>query len=389
MPSKLALFAIASASLLSTLSASAQVDVTATAGTPTASYTTLKDAFDAINAGTHQGAIGSASAATRLKPRLRCSTPAARGRPSYTTIPITPTGGAARTISGAIAAGIAADRPERRRQRHDRRPQHRRQFADDRQYDRLGDFGHVDDPVHRRRDQQRRSPIRTFRARARHRSPPMARSIFFSTDAVTANGNDNNTISNNNIGPAGANLPTKAILGNGSTTTTAIGNSGIVITNNNIFDYFGAAVTSSGVATNAGCNAWTITNNRFYQTGTRTWTTGAHHRAIDIRQHDGDQRRAGLHDHRQHDRLCFEHADRHLHADRGRDRREVPGILFNGITAGTTDEHQQQHHRVGQHDRRDLERNQHGQPVHWASSSPTASPTPTATPWAASAPRDP
>jgi hypothetical protein len=106
--------------------------------------------------------------------------------------------------------------------------------------------------------------------------------IFFSTDAVTAAGNDNNTISNNDIGPAGANLPTKAILGNGSTTTTAIGNSGIVINNNNIHDYFGAAVTSAGIATNGGCNTWSITNNRFYQTGTRTWTTGALHNAINI-----------------------------------------------------------------------------------------------------------
>lgn len=106
--------------------------------------------------------------------------------------------------------------------------------------------------------------------------------VFFSTDAVTANGNDNNTISNCDIGPAGANLPTKAILGNGSTTTTAIGNSGIIITNNDIHDFFGAAVTSSAIATNGGCNTWTITNNRFYQTGTRTWTTGATHRAIDI-----------------------------------------------------------------------------------------------------------
>ena len=106
--------------------------------------------------------------------------------------------------------------------------------------------------------------------------------IFFSTDANTANGNDNNTISNCNIGPAGANLPTKAILGNGSTTTNAIGNSGNIINNNNIFDYFGAAVTSSGIAINGGCNTWSITNNRFYQTGTRTWTTGATHRAIDL-----------------------------------------------------------------------------------------------------------
>jgi trimeric autotransporter adhesin len=104
--------------------------------------------------------------------------------------------------------------------------------------------------------------------------------IFFSNDAVTANGNDNNTISFCNIGPSGSNLPTVAICGNGSTSTTAIGNSGITISNNNIFDYFGATVTSAGVATNDGCNTWSITNNRFYQTGTRTWTTGALHTPI-------------------------------------------------------------------------------------------------------------
>ena len=104
--------------------------------------------------------------------------------------------------------------------------------------------------------------------------------VFISTDAITANGNDNITISNCDIGPAGVNLPSKGILGNGSTSTTAIGNSGIVIRNNNIHDYFAAAVTSAGVATNAGCNNWTVDSNRFYQTGTRTWTTGAIHNAI-------------------------------------------------------------------------------------------------------------
>src|SRR5204863_1337482 len=35
----------------------AQVEVTASAGTANASYTTVKGAFDAINAGTHQGTI--------------------------------------------------------------------------------------------------------------------------------------------------------------------------------------------------------------------------------------------------------------------------------------------------------------------------------------------
>ncbi len=106
--------------------------------------------------------------------------------------------------------------------------------------------------------------------------------IFFSTDANTANGNDNNTISNNDIGPAGTNLPVKAIYGNGSTTTTAIGNSGNVINNNNIFDYFLSNGTSSGLYINNGCNTWSITNNRFYQTATRTWSSGATHSAINI-----------------------------------------------------------------------------------------------------------
>lgn len=104
--------------------------------------------------------------------------------------------------------------------------------------------------------------------------------ILFATDGATANGNDNNTISNCDIGPAGSNLPTKCILGNGSTTTTAIGNSGIVIRNNNIHDYFAAATTSAGIATNGGCNNWTIDSNRFYQSASRTWTTGAVHNAI-------------------------------------------------------------------------------------------------------------
>lgn len=93
--------------------------------------------------------------------------------------------------------------------------------------------------------------------------------IFFSTDGATSNGNDNNTISNNNIGPAGSNIPSRAIYGNGSQTTTAIGNSGILINNNNIYDYFLGGASSAGVGTNTGNNNWSITNNRFYQTAPR------------------------------------------------------------------------------------------------------------------------
>ncbi len=96
--------------------------------------------------------------------------------------------------------------------------------------------------------------------------------IFFSTDANTTDGNDNNTISNNNIGPAGTNLPTKLIYGNGSATTAAIRNSGIVISNNNLFDYFSATTSVSGMHILSGNDNWNIVNNRIYQTAARTFT---------------------------------------------------------------------------------------------------------------------
>jgi uncharacterized repeat protein (TIGR01451 family) len=259
----------------------AQVDVTATGGTLNASYTTLKGAFDAINAGTHLGTItiGISGNTTETLPAVLNASGA--GSASYTTIGITPTGGAARTISGAIAAGS---------------PLIDMNGADNVTFDGLNTGGNSLTIANTTASAT--SGTATFRFIGGATNNTVTNSnvqgsnsasvatnggiFFFSTDAVTANGNDNNTISNNNIGPAGANLPSKAILCNGSVTTLAIGNSGNIVNNNNIFDFFGAAVTSAGVAANAGCNTWSITNNRFYQTGTRTWTTGALHTPITL-----------------------------------------------------------------------------------------------------------
>ncbi len=111
--------------------------------------------------------------------------------------------------------------------------------------------------------------------------------IWFGAGAV-ATGNDNNVISNCNIGPAGANLPTKAIYGNGTTTTTTLYNSGIQITGNNIYDYFNAAAASHGIYLAGANTAWTISNNKFYQTATRTQTTGAIHAAIQVASATGN-----------------------------------------------------------------------------------------------------
>jgi hypothetical protein len=95
-------------------------------------------------------------------------------------------------------------------------------------------------------------------------------------------GNDNNTISNCLISSAGANLPSKGVYFSGTTTSTTLNNSGNTITGNNFENIFGAAVESAGIYATTGATANTFSNNKFYQTATRTWTTGALHSAIKI-----------------------------------------------------------------------------------------------------------
>lgn len=94
--------------------------------------------------------------------------------------------------------------------------------------------------------------------------------ISFYTGTTT--GNDNNIVSNCDIGPAGSNLPINGIASAG--TSAAIDNSGNTVTGCTIHDYFIATANSNGISLGgSGNNTWTITNNKFYQAGTRTVTT--------------------------------------------------------------------------------------------------------------------
>jgi hypothetical protein len=96
--------------------------------------------------------------------------------------------------------------------------------------------------------------------------------VLINTTATT--GNSNNLISANNIGPAGANLPVKAITAVGTTTNNNTINRDNVIDGNNIFDFFGTgAVSTTGIDLRTGNLNFTISNNRIYQTATRTFTT--------------------------------------------------------------------------------------------------------------------
>ncbi|MEI8005696.1 MAG: T9SS type A sorting domain-containing protein [Bacteroidota bacterium] len=95
--------------------------------------------------------------------------------------------------------------------------------------------------------------------------------IFFSTTSGTT-GNDGNTISNNNItNSADASRPLNAIYSSG---TAAYTNSVNVISNNNIYDFLNRATASFGININANNTTWTITGNSFYET-TAFAATGA------------------------------------------------------------------------------------------------------------------
>jgi hypothetical protein len=220
------------------------------------SYPDLKSAFDAINAGTHTGAITISIVGDTTEAAAPVVLNASgNGAASYTSVSITPSG--ARTVTGAAPAGG---------------PLIDLNGADNVTFDGVNSGGNALTIANT--TVSATSGTSTIRLIGGATGNTITNAsvlgsgtmsvatnggnIFISTDANTANGNDNNTISNNRIGPAGANLPTKGVYGNGSATTTAIGNSGIVVSNNEIFDFFGVAVTSAGVATGGGCNTWTI-----------------------------------------------------------------------------------------------------------------------------------
>ncbi len=90
--------------MLLTVAGYAQISVTASAGTPgPTTYTTLKGAFDAINAGTHQGVINISVTASTTETAAAVLNQSG-GTSSYTSVLIKPAASTAPTISGNIAA---------------------------------------------------------------------------------------------------------------------------------------------------------------------------------------------------------------------------------------------------------------------------------------------
>jgi len=90
--------------------------------------------------------------------------------------------------------------------------------------------------------------------------------VFSTTTGV--NGNDNNVIDTCDI-REGASTPAIGIYAEGTGTTAANDNSGDVISNCNIFNFYKSNTDSAGVELSSGNTNWTVSGNSFYQTASR------------------------------------------------------------------------------------------------------------------------
>ena len=245
------------------------VTVKATAGVvgPT-DYATLKAAFDAINAGTHQGQITVWILGDTVETASAVLNASGTGSASYNALLMLPSG--ARTISGTLIAPLID-----------------LNGADCVTVDGLRTGGNsLTISNTSTSNAAGTSTIRfingaqndtvtncTLRGSALNTVAFPCGTVLFST-TTTGVGNSFNTISHNDIGPAGSNLPVKAIEAIGTTTNANTVNQGNIVDSNNIFDFFitGTAAITAGIDIQAGNTNWTISNNRLYQTAPRTFT---------------------------------------------------------------------------------------------------------------------
>ena len=232
------------------------IDVEATGGTTFTNYPTLKAAFDAINAGTHTGTLTLEVCGNTTENVSAVLNASGTGAASYTSILMTPVGGAARIISGPITGPLVD-----------------LNGADNVTIDGLNTGGNaltLENTVSATNATTIRfiadATSNTVQNCTIKGSSAGATSgpIFFSTG--TSTGNFGDTINANTIVPSGA-TPVNAIYSAGSSTSIV---NAATVTNNNIQDYFSASQASNGIFLASNSSSWNISGNRFFQTATRT-----------------------------------------------------------------------------------------------------------------------
>ncbi|MDZ4405918.1 right-handed parallel beta-helix repeat-containing protein [Prosthecobacter sp.] len=109
--------------------------------------------------------------------------------------------------------------------------------------------------------------------------------IRFST-TTGANGNDDNILDHCEVCD-GASTPANGIYSIGTINSAAQNNSGNLVSNCNIFNFYSGSVDAAGVRLEGGNTGWTFTGNSFYQTTSRV-AVAANIRAIYVNSTSGN-----------------------------------------------------------------------------------------------------
>ncbi len=223
-------------------------------------YSSLKGAFDKINDGTHQGALTLRLNSSTNETATAILNASGMGSANYTSVLINPSGSI--IVSGDLSANALVIL----------------NGADNVTIDGLNTGGNSLKFVNNSNGTINTSTIR-FQADAtlnvitncsilgsgKVGVASNGGNIYFATGTTT--GNDNNTLTNCNIGPGLNGLPSKGIYSFGS--SASIDNSGIIISNCNIYDCFDSTNTSAGIFVSNFSSNFSISGNKFYQTSTR------------------------------------------------------------------------------------------------------------------------
>jgi len=253
------------------------VTVVATAGTtgPTG-YATVQSAFAAINAGTHQGAVTVWIIADTAETTSCLLNASGVGSASYSSVLVLPNG--TRTVSGSFAGAPLIDLNGAKNVRIDGYNQLTLANTSTSSTAATSTIRFISTTAGAGGAQN--NIVANCNIQGSNTVPigTAGGNLLFSTTTASGTnivGNNNNIIANNDIGPAGGNLPLKCISAAGTTTNANTINTGNIIFNNNIHDFFNATANTAGIDIRTGNTSFTIWNNRLYQTATRTFTGAA------------------------------------------------------------------------------------------------------------------
>ncbi len=256
------------------------VTVNATSGTTFANYNTLKEAFDAINIGTHKGDINISinTSTTETATAILYQTKKSMGggkKSDYNYVNIVPTtqgvsiGG---NFSGALIQLNGADNVT----------------IDGR----VNFTGTANMTIEQ---QETSSPAIEFINSAEDNvvqysyikaanASTTSGNITFGTSTGGA-GNDDNIIQNNYITCSGSNKPAYTVYSHGSSGSLNTGNQ---ILNNEFYDVFGSAAIHNVIFVSSYSTEFTISGNSFYMTSTVTAGTGGHYSFIHLENTAGN-----------------------------------------------------------------------------------------------------